>query len=172
MVVVVAFGVAIWQARRVETLMRAAMKRIPRLHADRWVGRFHELCDSFRAIGDRRRLAAVLANTALLWLFATLLAFFAQAAFMQPRLDQAGLVLIASNLGGAAPSAPGGLGLLQGAAKLALVGPFGIDENLAVAFIFVWSISQQLTLIALGVVGLGRVGLSLRETVGAGQKAA
>lgn len=171
-VVVVAFGVAIWQARRVESLMRAAMKRIPRLHADRWVGRFHELCDSFRAIGDRRRLAAVLANTALLWLFATLLAFFAQAAFMPPRVDQAGLVLIASNLGGAAPSAPGGLGLLQGAAKLALVGPFGIDENLAVAFIFVWSISQQLTLIALGVVGLGRVGLSLRETVGAGQKAA
>lgn len=172
MFVVIAFGVAIWQAPRVETMLRSVMKRIPRLHAERWVGRFHELCDTFRVIGDRGRLAAVLANTALLWSFATLLAFFAQAAFMPPRLDQAALVLIASNLGGAAPSAPGGLGLLQGAAKLALVGPFGIDENLAVAFIFVWSLSQQLSLIILGVIGLGQVGLSLKETVGAGQKSA
>jgi uncharacterized membrane protein YbhN (UPF0104 family) len=54
-IVVIGFGVAIWQSRRVETVMRAFMKRIPRLHADRWVGRFHELCDSFRAIGNRRR---------------------------------------------------------------------------------------------------------------------
>ena len=171
-VVVIGFGVAVWQSARVEALLRAILARIPRLHADRWVGRFHELCDSFRVIGNARRLAAVLANTALLWGFATLLAFCAQAAFMPARLDQAGMVLVASNLGGAAPSAPGGLGLLQGAAKLALVGPFGVDENLAVAFIFVWSLSQQLALIGLGLFGFARVGLTLRETVGAGQKAA
>jgi uncharacterized protein (TIRG00374 family) len=171
-IVVIAFAVAIWQSQRVEALMRTVMKRIPGLHADRWVGRFHELCGSFRVIGNGRRLAAVLGNTALMWAFATLLAFLAQAAFMPPRLDQAGLVLVASNLGGAAPSAPGGLGLLQGAAKLALVGPFGVDENLAVAFIFVWSLSQQLSLIVLGVISLGRVGLSLKETMGAGQKTA
>ncbi len=168
---VFAVAIAIWQAPRVEVLMRAVLAKAPRLRADMWVARFHELCGAFRTIGNGRRLAAVLANTLLLWAFATLLAFCAQSAFMPGRLDQVGLTLIAANLGGAAPSAPGGIGLVQGAAKLALVGPFGVEENLATAFVFVWTISQQFALIALGGAGLARVGLSLRQAAGAARQA-
>lgn len=169
---VVAFGIAIWQASWFEGVMRRLLARFPRLRADAWVGRFHDLCAAFKVIGSGQRFAMVIVNTALLWAFAALLAYMAQAAFMPASIGQAGLVLIASNLGGAAPSAPGGLGLLQGAAKLALVGPFGVDENLAVAFIFVWSLSQQVLLIVLGIIGLARVGLSLQEAAGAGSRAA
>jgi hypothetical protein len=85
------------------------------------------------------------------------------AAFLPPRLDQAGLMLVAANLGGAAPSAPGGLGPVQFFAKTALVLPFGLDETRATAMVFVWSLSQQLTLIVLGLIGMLRIGLSFSQ---------
>ncbi len=75
-------------------------------------------------------------------------------------------MLVAANLGGAAPSAPGGLGIVQGFAKLALVLPFGLDEARATAFVFVWSLSQQLILIVLGLVGMARIGLSFNQLQG------
>ncbi len=98
-----------------------------------------------------------------IWLVQVLLAYFVMAAFLPARLDQAGLVLVAANLGGAAPSAPGGLGPVQFFARTALVVPFDVDLTQATAFVFVWSLSQQLSLIGLGLFGLLRIGLSLGQ---------
>ena len=68
-----------------------------------------------------------------------------------------------ANLGGALPSAPAGLGVVQGFATSALVLPFGIEESRALAFVLVWTLGQQLVLLVLGFVSIGRVGLSFRE---------
>jgi len=169
LVLLILAGLALWQAPRVEGWLRALLSRQNTLHAERWIQRFHDLRDAFRIVGGRGRVLRMALDTVLMWGFAILLATFVQGAFMTPSVAQAGLVIVAGNLGGAAPSAPGGLGLVQGAAKLALVGPFGVDEAQAVAFIFAQSIGQQLALIALGFFSLARVGLSLRDAANAGR---
>jgi glycosyltransferase 2 family protein len=133
--------------------------------------KFDEVTSSFRAIGAPSRVAAVLGLTVWIWGINVVLTWAALKAFLPGTLQQAGLVMVVANLGGAVPSAPGGLGLVQGFATTALVVPFGVPADKAVAFAFVWSITQQLLLIALGAVGLARIGMTLSEVRGAGAAA-
>jgi hypothetical protein len=159
----VAVGVVIWQAPRFESLLRAALSRFHRIDADAWVGRFRDFAGGFKLINTPQKALRVLGLTVGIWAAQLILAYCAMGAFMTPRFDQAGLMLVAANLGGAAPSAPGGLGPVQAFAKLALVLPFGVDPVSATALAFVWSLSQQLILIVLGLIGMFRIGMTFGE---------
>lgn len=160
---IVIVGLIIWQSARAETLLRRVLSRFPSLHAETWVKRFHDFTAGFKLINTPRRFAIVLITTVLIWIFNLGVAAFAMAAFLPLRFDQAGLMMVAANLGGAAPSAPGGLGPVQFFARTALVVPFNLDATIATAFVFVWSLGQQLTLIVLGLIGMVRIGLSFGQ---------
>jgi uncharacterized protein (TIRG00374 family) len=157
---VVAVALVIWQSPRIEAMMERIAQRVPQLKAEVWIRRFHDLCEGFQIIRSPRKLAISLSLTALVWLATLVVAYFTMMAFLPASLDKVGLVVVLSNLGGALPSAPGGLGVVQFFAKQSLVLPFQVPEDVAVAFAFVWSLFQQFTLIILGVIGLLRVGLS------------
>jgi len=129
---------------------------------DRWWGRVRDVRDGLRAIG-RRRLALVLVLTVVIWAATILLADSAMGAFLPPDATAAAVVVVASNLGGALPSAPGGFGVIQGFAKMALVLPFHVPEDRALAYVFVWTLGQQMLLVALGLFALGRFGISLGQ---------
>jgi hypothetical protein len=159
----IVLGGVIWQSARVERIAAQVLARLPRIDAQRWLRRYRDFCAGFKLINSAKRLAIVSATTVGIWLVQVLLAYFVMAAFLPARLDQAGLVLVAANLGGAAPSAPGGLGPVQFFARTALVIPFDVDLTQATAFVFVWSLSQQLSLIGLGLIGLARIGLSFGQ---------
>jgi len=159
----IVLGGVIWQSARVERIAAQVLARLPRIDAQRWLQRYRDFCAGFKLINSAKRLAIVSATTVGIWLVQVLLAYFVMAAFLPARLDQAGLVLVAANLGGAAPSAPGGLGPVQFFARTALVIPFDVDLTQATAFVFVWSLSQQLSLIGLGLIGLARIGLSFGQ---------
>ncbi len=156
-------GLVIWQSARFERLLRSVLSRFPSIHSETWVQRFHEFTAGFRLINTPRRLGIVLLTTALIWIFNLSVAAFTMAAFLPLRVDQAGLMMVAANLGGAAPSAPGGLGPVQFFARTALVVPFNLDATIATAFVFVWSLGQQLILIVLGLIGMLRIGLSFGQ---------
>lgn len=157
---VLAFALVIWQSDRVEMLLTRVFQHVPRLDAQVWVRRFRDLCDGFQIIRVPRKLAAALLTTALVWIGTLAVAYFTMMAFLPASLEKTGLVVVFANLGGALPSAPGGLGVVQFFAKQSLVIPFNVPEDVAVAFAFVWSLFQQFLLIILGVIGLVRVGLS------------
>jgi uncharacterized protein (TIRG00374 family) len=159
----IALGVVLWQSARVEQVAARILAWLPKVDAQRWLQRYRDFCAGFKLINSLRRLLIVVGTTLGIWLVQVLLAYFVMAAFLPARLDQAGLVLVAANLGGAAPSAPGGLGPVQFFARTALVVPFDVDLTQATAFVFVWSLSQQLSLIGLGLFGLLRIGLSLGQ---------
>jgi glycosyltransferase 2 family protein len=161
-VAVVSGAVLVWKADGAEAILRPRLARIG-LRLDWAWARFHEVCAGFRAVGSGGRLGAVLGLTVAIWAMTIVLAYFAMGAFLDPDATAAGLVVVVSNLGGALPSAPGGLGVVQGFAKMALVAPFHVPEDRALAFVFVWSLSQQLLLVVLGLVGLGRLGVSLTQ---------
>jgi uncharacterized protein (TIRG00374 family) len=160
---VIFVGVIIWQSARFENILRSVLSRFPSLHAETWVMRFREFTAGFKLINTPRRFAIVLVTTVLIWIFNIGVAAFTMAAFLPMRIDQAGLMLVAANLGGAAPSAPGGLGPVQVFARAALVVPFNLDAAIATAFVFVWSLGQQLILIVLGLIGMLRIGLSFGQ---------
>ena len=153
-------GVVIWQSNRVERILERIALRVPRLKAASLVRRFHDLMAGFQMIRSPRKLAVNLLLTAGVWLGTLLVAFFSMLAFLPARFDEVGLVVVLSNLGGALPSAPGGLGVVQFFAMQSLVIPFQVPEDVAVAYAFVWSLFQQFTLIVLGFIGLFRVGMS------------
>jgi glycosyltransferase 2 family protein len=159
-VLVAAFAIMIWQSVRVEAGLALLARRFPWLGADMLVRRFHDIRDGFAVIRSSRALLTTLAVTAGIWLSQLALAYLSLMAFVPARLDEAGLVLVASNLGGALPSAPGGLGVVQFFATQSLVIPFHVPVGAAVAFAFTWSLFQQLFLIVLGMIGLVRVGMS------------
>jgi uncharacterized protein (TIRG00374 family) len=151
---------AIWQSNRVETLLLHITQRNSRLNGEVLVHRFRDLVEGFRVIRSPGKLAYNLVLTVGVWGTSLFIAFFTMMAFMPARIDQMGLTIVLSNLGGALPSAPGGLGVVQFFAKQALVIPFQVPDDIAVAFAFVWSLSQQLVLIALGIIGLLQVGMT------------
>jgi uncharacterized protein (TIRG00374 family) len=161
-VAVVAGAALVAKAAAFEALLRPRLPKGGEGVARAWK-RFHELCDGVRAVGSGRRLGLVLALSVAIWAVTILVAYLAMAAFLPPDADAAGLMVVVANLGGALPSAPGGLGVVQGFAQMALVVPFHLPEDRALAFVFVWSLGAQLTSIALGVVGLARLGLSLGQ---------
>lgn len=172
----VVFGFAlVIKGEAAERLMRPYLLRISEKSADRWLARFRDLCDGFRAVGSIKRLAASLVLAGGVWALTVAVTYFTLRAFIPATATQAGLVVVMANLGGAVPSAPGGLGIIQMFAKNALVIPFGVDQGRATAFAFVWSLGQQLVLILLGMVGLARLGLRFseaRESAEAAQPAA
>jgi uncharacterized protein (TIRG00374 family) len=162
LVAVVVGAVLLAKAEAIEARVRARLgKRGDRI-ASVW-NALHEVRDGLRAVGSVRRLGVILALTVAIWVVVILVAYFAMAAFLPPDSDAAGLVVVAANLGGALPSAPGGLGVVQAFAKMALILPFHLPEDPALAFVLVWSLGSQLTSIALGLVGLGRLGMSLGD---------
>jgi uncharacterized protein (TIRG00374 family) len=161
-VAVVSGALLVWKADGVEAFLRPRLARRG-LRLDWGWARFREVCAGFRTVGSGRRLGVVVGLTVAIWTMTIALAYFAMAAFLAPHGAAAGLMVVVSNLGGALPSAPGGLGVVQGFAKVALVAPFHVPDDRAVAFVFVWSLSQQLLLVLLGVVGLGRLGVSLGQ---------
>ncbi|MCS7056064.1 MAG: flippase-like domain-containing protein [Thermoflexales bacterium] len=162
-VLIVAIGVVIWQSVRFERILSRLLAYFPRINAQRWLQRYRDFCAGFRLINSTQRFITVLITTIGIWAAQILVAYLTMAAFLPPHVDQAGLMLVAANLGGAAPSAPGGLGPVQLFARVALVVPFKLDPTRATALIFVWSLWQQLALIVLGMIGLVRIGLSLGQ---------
>jgi glycosyltransferase 2 family protein len=159
-VAVVAGATLLAKADAVEALVRARLGKRGDRFAPVWDG-LHEVRDGLRAVGSARRLGVLLALTVAIWGVVILVAYLAMAAFLPPDGDAAGLVVVAANLGGALPSAPGGLGVVQAFAKTALIVPFHLPEDPALAFVLVWSLGSQLASIALGLIGLGRLGTSL-----------
>jgi uncharacterized protein (TIRG00374 family) len=160
----ISIGVVIAQAERFEALLRRVLARFPGIDAEPWIMRFREICAGFRMLGSPRRTALVLALTAGVWLGSLFVCLFVMRAFLPASMQASTLIVIVANLGGVVPT-PGGLGPAQYFARLALE-PFGGDVTRGVAFIFVWWISQMLALIALGFIGLLRLGLSIRQLSG------
>jgi uncharacterized protein (TIRG00374 family) len=167
-VLLVTAFVLVWQAGAAEKKLVAPIaRRVLPAHEAKVVAKFHDLCAGFRAVGSAQRVGLVAVLTVLVWggniVFTSLVmcAFFPTGPV--EHMNQAALVVITANLGGALPSAPGGLGIVQGFAKAALVVPFHVQEDEALAFVLVWSLGQQLLLIALGVLSLARVGMTFSE---------
>jgi len=158
--VILASVIAIWQSLRVEAILAKIARHIPRLNSDALLRRFRDLVGGFAVVRSPLKLAYNLLLTVSVWGTSLFVAFFTMMAFMPARIDQMGLTIVLSNLGGALPSAPGGLGVVQFFAKQALVIPFQVPDDIAVAFAFTWSLSQQLALIVLGFFGLLQVGMS------------
>ncbi len=167
--VIAGFIVAIWQSVRVENLLLRITRRIPRLNGDSLMRRFHDLVDGFNSLRAPARLALAIGQTVGVWTATLILAYFTMMAFRPAQFDEMGLTIVLSNLGGALPSAPGGLGVVQFFAKQALVIPFHVPEDVAVAFAFVWSLFQQFALIILGLYGLLRVGMSFNSVSASSQ---
>ncbi len=163
--------VAIWQAPRVEWLIAAVAGRVLPAHSERLLRLFRDVIGGFRLMNTPGKLVIVAVSTAGIWFATLLVAYFIMFAFMPASLDRAALVMVMANLGGALPSAPGGIGVVQGFARESLVVPFGVERSTAVAYAFVWSLSQQLVLIVLGLFSLARVGLSFAGVAGRSQKA-
>lgn len=163
-VVVCVIGTALMVVKG-EALERAIAPRLDPRKAELWLSRSRQIREALRAVGSRKRLAQSLALTVLIWAATILVASLCLRAFLPQDSDvtRSGLVVVMANLGGALPSAPAGLGVVQGFATSALVLPFGIEESRALAFVLVWTLSQQLVLLVLGFVSIGRVGLSFRE---------
>jgi uncharacterized protein (TIRG00374 family) len=162
----IAMAAIIWQSERFGQILAGVLRRFPKVDSAAWLQRYQDFCAGFKLINTTRSALIIVVTTLGIWVAALGFAFCIMAAFLPPRFDQAGLMLVAANLGGAAPSAPGGLGPVQFFAKSALVLPFGLDEARATAFVFVWSLSQQLTLIVLGLIGMLRIGLSFSQLRG------
>jgi hypothetical protein len=157
-------GLLVWKADVAgEKLLRPVLTRLSPKLADKIVPKLAEITDGFRVVASGRKMLSVFFLTVVVWGGMTIFTALVMNAFLPGKLEQAGLMLVTTNLGGALPSAPGGLGIVQGFAKTALVIPFHLPEEASVAYVFVWSLGQQLLLIVLGVVSLARIGMTFAE---------
>ncbi len=155
---VVLKGEAVMAKLRPRLVGRLGEARTEKLH-----GKLMEIRGGL--VTSPRRMVLAIALSAVIWGVTILLASMCLRAFIPDATDltRPGLVVVMANLGGALPSAPSGLGIVQGFATSALVVPFGVPENIALAYALVWSLFQLLLVLLFGLVSLTRVGLSIRE---------
>ncbi len=157
-------GLMVWKADAAEQrVLGPLLARVSPTLGAKVLPKVREITNGFRVVGSARRMAVVFVLTLVVWGGATVFTYFVMCAFLPGHMEQAGLMLVVSNLGGALPSAPGGLGIVQGFAKTALVIPFNVPEEPALAYVFVWSLGQQLLLIVMGIVSLARVGMTFAQ---------
>lgn len=159
---VAAGAMLLWKSAGDDEALRSKLMARLGARGEPGSARLVEARDGLRAIGPRR-LVLVLALTVGIWAMTILLAAFAMGAFMAPDATAAGVVVVASNLGGALPSAPGGFGVIQTFAKEALVLPFHVAEDRALAYVFVWSLGQQILMVLVGLAALSKFGISLGQ---------
>jgi glycosyltransferase 2 family protein len=163
-VILVMGGLFVWKADVAEArVIGPILRRISPAVAEKVLPKLHEVTTGFRVVGSGRKMAVVLVLTILVWGGMTVFTYFTMLAFLPAKMEAAGLTVVSANLGGALPSAPGGLGIVQGFATTALVAPFKIPEEPALAFVFVWSLGQQLLLIVMGLISLARVGMTFSQ---------
>ncbi len=118
---------------------------------------------ALRRIGQSRQLyGASLASAALLFLQILALWFMMLAYGMPLSLGHGAVVLLIVHLGTAIPSAPSNLGSYQFFAVVGLT-LFGVDKTTAAGFSVVAFLLLTFPLWALGLLALGRTGLSLRQ---------
>lgn len=157
--------VVVWKGDAVAHWVRPRLLRFGEARADALIARFREVVDAFRSLGTLQSIARVGALTVAVWAMTILCAAISMRAFLPGHADfaKAGLVVVVANLGGAVPSAPGGLGIVQGFATSALVIPFHVPEGEALAFVLVWTLGSQALCVLLGLGGMTRVGMSFSE---------
>lgn len=149
----------------VERIAKPRLARLGEARAEAVLKRFREVVEGFRSLGSVRAMAMTGVLTVAIWATTIVFAALCMRAFLpaHTELGPAGLVVVVANLGGAVPSAPGGLGIVQGFATSALVVPFKIPEPEALAFVLVWSLGSQALCVVLGLGSMTRIGMSFSE---------
>jgi uncharacterized membrane protein YbhN (UPF0104 family) len=147
-----------------DRLVAGLLSRLPGIDPAPWLARWRNLVGGFSAVGSVRGLLEVLAWTAITWITATgvfwavLMAFVPQAPF-----HASAFVLAAEAFGMVVPATPGNWGVFEAIARAALVLPFGIPDHQAISFGLVVHFFEYVALNALGLVGLARYSLSLKQ---------
>ncbi|HEU5359394.1 MAG TPA: lysylphosphatidylglycerol synthase transmembrane domain-containing protein [Gemmatimonadales bacterium] len=161
---VVALLVLTAAAFRPEWAERTFRRLLPKGRvADRLAALLRGLLDGLTALHDPRRLAAVVAGSALLWVVNAWGFALAFAAFGLP--GDLGTALIVQTFvvfAVAAPSTPGYVGVLEGAVVLAL-SLYGVPKDAALAAAATYHATTFIPIIVLGAWSLARTGLSLGE---------
>lgn len=138
--------------------------RAPRLDADRWAQTLDGFFEGLAPLRSPRRALAFLGWSVITWGFVVgyywlfLLAFVTDA----PPLAAPFLVSVVG-FGMALPSAPSAVGVFHAVASYALIIPFGIVEEQAVALAFGAHAFQYIMMGVLGLIGLARESLSLGQ---------
>ena len=146
--------VSVWKSSAVERLIERLGQRYARLPVAFVLIRFKEITSSFALMRTPTVLLSTIALTFVAWGITLATQYLLFSAFLPPRFDQSSFSLIMGNLAGALPAPPGGIGPVQWAATNSLVVPFQIDENTAIAFVFLSTFYQQILLILSGLLGL------------------
>ncbi|MBN1888725.1 MAG: flippase-like domain-containing protein [Thermoflexales bacterium] len=147
-----------------ERMVAGLLSRLPGVDPALWLARWRSLVGGFSVVGSVRGLADMLIWTAITWITATgvfwavLMAFVPQAPF-----HASAFVLAAEAFGMVVPATPGNWGVFEAIARAALVLPFGVPDSQAVSFGLVVHIFEYVTLNAVGLVGLARYSLSLKQ---------
>lgn len=179
-----AFAALVLSAYRPGALMgltSAMVRPLP----DRIEGTLMELVVLFQSglipLRSPRKLAALLALSAPIWLFEASLFFFVGLAFsLEDAFGSAGemasatvLVTAIANIGSSVPAAPGGIGLFELVARetLVLMPQATVDRSVAGAFAAVVHAALLLPMIVLGQVFLWAGHLSLARVFRAGREA-
>ena len=151
--------------RRLTGLVELISARLPKRLARLALATWSHVLTSLEPLRDARMVGQILAWSLVIWL-TSIVAFWTTIEAVVPggSLLEATFALTAIALGVALPSSPGFIGVFQLIGQLALVTPFP-DRYTAASALTIALLSHALYYVstsALGVLGLARLGLSLR----------
>jgi len=142
--------------------MRSILNRLPGLDPERWLAPVEGLLDGLSALRSARRTASLVVWTGAVWISIVGYYWAMLGAFLdRPSLAMAAFVNCAVGLGMAVPAAPGAVGVFHALAKYALVLPFGVPGDSALAIAFAMHGFQYVLMNGLGIVGLIQQNLSV-----------
>lgn len=142
--------------------VRWALKRLPRLDAERWAQRLDGLFEGLAPLRSARRGLALLAWSAIAWTWVVFFYWTLIRAFLpRPPALAAPFLVCVLGLGMAVPSSPGTVGVFHAVARYGLTVPFDVPVDHAVTIAFAAHAFQYILMCFLGLVGLAQESLSL-----------
>jgi hypothetical protein len=155
----------VWQRDRAERIVGAILRRIPRLHLETWLRRFHSVMDGLGVIRSPRLFALSTLWSVGAWLLSAVSFHLALIGFVPDAPFTASLfVTVTSTLVLLAPSSPGYIGVIEAAIKESLL-VFGILGEVGLAYAIAFHAMEFIVMNLAGVVGLVQEGISWSSLV-------
>lgn len=163
--------VMVWQRERGERLLSWILHRIPRLHPDAWLARYHSVMDGLSVIRSPRLFTWSGLWSAGSWLTSAASFHLALIGFVPDAPFTASLfVTVVSTLVLLVPSSPGYIGVIEVAIQQSLL-VFGVSLEVGLAYGIAFHAMEFIAMNLAGVYGLIREGMSWSSMVSTVRKA-
>lgn len=158
------------QQKLAQTVARWLLDKLPFLDTESWLRRLNDFLEGLAILKNGRTALILLTLSILVWIPVVYTYYIGlRSVGIDPTFVQVGFVFCAAALSVAIPSAPGGIGVFHLGVSAAMLA-IGQSEGDAGTLSFLYHAVNLITMVAMGLIGLSRIGATFQQVIASSQR--